>query len=125
MIVLELVIFCSTFVFVKLIQDGIDEGILLRTCSNNETYMEGFAIQLSQLNVEEPRPYNLHRCLSDVEDGIKRLVSIDDVESLKSNMVHVDDDFICNGTVTTARLEYEQASLDSVKVHIFTLFQNI
>ena len=95
----------------------MNEGYLLRICViGNVTYMEGFIIHLSEFIVEEPRPYNLLQCLSDVENDIDRLMSIEDIDGMINNMVHVDDEFICNGTVTVTRMEYEQASLDSVKV---------
>jgi len=98
-------------------QEKEDEGSLLRICSSsNETYVESFTIHISQYDFEEPRSYDLHQCLSDVEDGIKNLMSIDTIEDMKNNMVHVDNDFIFNGTLVTTRLEYEQASLDSIKV---------
>ena len=96
-------------------RDDADLGNLIRTCSSNKrVHVEGFAVKLSQ--VEQSRPRSLPQCLSDVDSNIERLGSIDAVEDLTSNMIHVDDDFVFNGTVTATDVQYQQASFDSVQV---------
>ena len=89
------------------------------TCSkNNEVLLEGFSFQISEASLKKHKPDILLDCLSDIDIFIEKIDSTDNIEDLKNNLVHVDDDFYFNGTITLTNLFFNEASIDSVKVCI-------